>query len=140
MSKIEQELASFPSTSITARVISVLGSVVPGAPALPSYSTVDEAAAAVLGGVPPDVIARAHELLADPRIDQALFAARTIDTSDTGLTIVSGVRSAVSLFFGKGGRSERLMIDATHLKAHRTAASLFKKGLFPDVSDAPKAA
>ena len=30
----------------------------------------------------------------------------------------------------KGGRSERLMIDATHLKAHRTAASLLKKGLF----------
>ncbi len=31
-----------------------------------------------------------------------------------------------------------LMIDATHLKAHRTAASLLKKGLFPGVSDAPK--
>lgn len=30
------------------------------------------------------------------------------------------------------------MIDATHLKAHRTASSLFKKGLFPDISDAPK--
>ena len=28
-----------------------------------------------------------------------------------------------------------LMIDATHLKAHRTAASLRKKGLLPDVSD-----
>jgi transposase len=41
---------------------------------------------------------------------------------------------------GKGGRSERLMIDATHLKAHRTAASLLKKGLFPDVSGAPRAA
>ena len=40
----------------------------------------------------------------------------------------------------KGGRCERLMIDATHLKAHRTAASLLKKGLFPDVSDAPRAA
>ena len=40
----------------------------------------------------------------------------------------------------KGAKSERLMIDATHLKAHRTAASLFKKGLFSDVSDAPKAA
>lgn len=39
----------------------------------------------------------------------------------------------------KGPRPERLMIDATHLKAHRTAASLLKKGLFPDVSDAPKA-
>ena len=39
-----------------------------------------------------------------------------------------------------GPRPERLMIDATHLKAHRTAASLLKKGLFPDVSGAPKAA
>ena len=33
----------------------------------------------------------------------------------------------------KGGKPDRLMIDATHLKAHRTAASLLKKGLFPDV-------
>ncbi len=33
-----------------------------------------------------------------------------------------------------------LMIDATHLKAHRTAASLLKKGLYPDVSDAAAAA
>ena len=40
----------------------------------------------------------------------------------------------------KGGRAERLMIDATHLKAHRTAASLLKKGLFPDVSGARRAA
>ena len=40
----------------------------------------------------------------------------------------------------KGGKPGTLMIDATHLKAHRTAASLLKKGLFPDVSGAPKAA
>jgi transposase len=38
----------------------------------------------------------------------------------------------------KGSKPEQLMIDATHLKAHRTAASLLKKGLFPDVSDAPR--
>ena len=41
---------------------------------------------------------------------------------------------------GQVGQPERIMIDATHLKAHRTAASLLKKGLFPDVSGAPKAA
>ena len=29
------------------------------------------------------------------------------------------------------GPPERLMIDSTHLKAHRTAASLLQKGLFP---------
>ena len=36
------------------------------------------------------------------------------------------------------GSDGRLMIDATHLKAHRTAASLLRKGLFPNVSDAQK--
>jgi transposase len=39
----------------------------------------------------------------------------------------------------KGGKPNQLMIDATHLKAHRTAASLLKKGLFPVVSGEPKA-
>lgn len=39
----------------------------------------------------------------------------------------------------KGGKPDQLMIDATHLKAHRTAASLLKKGLYPYVSGAPKA-
>jgi putative transposase len=29
----------------------------------------------------------------------------------------------------KAGKPDQLMIDATHLKAHRTAASLLKKGL-----------
>ncbi|OUJ08230.1 transposase, partial [Acetobacter okinawensis] len=35
---------------------------------------------------------------------------------------------------------KRLMIDATHLKAHRTSASLLKKELFPVISDGQKAA
>ncbi len=41
---------------------------------------------------------------------------------------------------GEGPKPERIMIDATHLKAHRTAASLLKKGLFPAASGAQKAA
>jgi transposase len=40
----------------------------------------------------------------------------------------------------RGSGTEKLMIDATHLKAHRTAASLLKKGLYPDVSDVAEAA
>jgi putative transposase len=38
------------------------------------------------------------------------------------------------------GKPDQVMIDATHLKAHRTAVSLLKKGLFPDVSGAPRVA
>jgi len=37
---------------------------------------------------------------------------------------------------GDGPKPKRTMIDATRLKAHRTAASLLKKGLFPVVSGA----
>ena len=40
---------------------------------------------------------------------------------------------------GRAGEPDAIMIDATHLKAHRTAASLLKGGLFADVSGAPKA-
>lgn len=40
----------------------------------------------------------------------------------------------------EGGPPERLMIDSTHLKAHRTAASLLQRGLFPAASAAPRVA
>lgn len=33
---------------------------------------------------------------------------------------------------------EQLQIDATHLKAHRTASSLLKKGMFPVISGVQK--
>ncbi|MDT0575849.1 transposase [Croceicoccus sp. F390] len=39
---------------------------------------------------------------------------------------------------GKSGQPERIMIDATYLKLHRTATSLSKGGLLPDVPGAPK--
>ena len=40
---------------------------------------------------------------------------------------------------GERGEPEQLTIDATRLKAHRTAASLLKKERFPAVSDAQRA-
>lgn len=40
----------------------------------------------------------------------------------------------------EGGPPERLMIDSTHLKAHRTAASLLKRGFFTAVSGEPRVA
>lgn len=40
----------------------------------------------------------------------------------------------------EGRKPERIMIDATHLKAHRTASSLAQKGAFPVAWDGQKAA
>jgi putative transposase len=41
---------------------------------------------------------------------------------------------------GESKSTDTVMIDRAHLKAHRTAAGLLKKGRFPAVSDGPKAA
>lgn len=54
-----------------------------------------------------------------------------------GLGVFNKIFAALA---AKGGKGDRLMIDATHLKADRTAASLLKKGMFPDVSGLPKVA
>ena len=43
-------------------------------------------------------------------------------------------------FRGAGAQGWQASTAATHLKTHRIAASLLKKGLFPDVSGGPKAA
>lgn len=52
-----------------------------------------------------------------------------------------GIFNKIFLELSRQNKSvEKLMIDATHLKAHRTAASLLKKGLYPDVSDGQKEA
>lgn len=48
-----------------------------------------------------------------------------------------GIFNRIFLELSKSaGNDDKVMIDATHLKAHRTAASLLKKGLFPAASDA----
>ena len=39
----------------------------------------------------------------------------------------------------ESGPPDRVMIDSTHLKAHRTAASLLKRGIDPVSSAARKA-
>jgi putative transposase len=65
---------------------------------------------------------------------------KTIDNRFVRLSRLGEFNKIFAALAGKGGKPERIRIDATHLKAHRTAASLLKKGLFPDVSGAPKAA
>jgi hypothetical protein len=46
----------------------------------------------------------------------------------SGLGVFNRIFAALA---AKAGKPDRLMIDATHLKAHRTAASLLKKGAVP---------
>ena len=45
-----------------------------------------------------------------------------------------------SCLAGKAGDPDTIQIDSTHLKAHRTACSLAKKGMFPATLGGQKAA
>ncbi len=65
---------------------------------------------------------------------------KTIDNRFVRWTRLGVFNKIFSVLAHKGRKPERVMIDATHLNARRTAASRLKKGLFPDVSGAPKAA
>ena len=51
-----------------------------------------------------------------------------------------GVFTRIFEALAAGNKIDRLMIDATHLKAHHTAASLHKKGLLIAASGARKGA
>jgi hypothetical protein len=94
------ELTAFPQSAVTVRVIDALLKVLPDTPAMPPYFSLEAAADALFQGSTPEVVARAHTLANEPPIHLALTVARSIDTGDTGLTIVTGVRSALSAFFG----------------------------------------
>lgn len=52
------------------------------------------------------------------------------------LGVFNNIFSALA---AQGENPDTLMIDATHLKAHRTACSLLKKGMFPAVFNARQA-
>jgi len=106
----------------------------------PSVLICDEAVAALDGTVREQVLA----LLRNVQRETGL----SIVFISHDLAVVRSISHRVLVMYmgrfaelaRKAGKPRRLMIDTTHLKAHRTAASLLKKGLFPDASGARRAA
>jgi hypothetical protein len=97
---LNAELQGFRPTSVTARALDAILKAVPDVPALTPYTSVRDAAERSFGGLPDAIVLRAEQLADHAHIDEALFAAKSIDTGDTGLTIITGLRSAVSMFLG----------------------------------------
>lgn len=64
-------------------------------------------------------------------------ALRSVCASEPAVGVFDCIFVALA---GQAGEPDAIMIDSTHLKARRTAASMLKKGMFPVVSGGPKAA
>lgn len=92
-------LAEFGPDDKTPRLVSAIFSAVPGAPELPHYLGLANAVAA-LGGTPADM-PKATNHLHDPDLADVLWMSGLVDTGDKGYAVVTGLSSALGMFFGK---------------------------------------
>ncbi|MFZ5480591.1 MAG: hypothetical protein ACOZNI_27760 [Myxococcota bacterium] len=107
---VESVLGTFGEDDATVRLIWTVFGAVPGGPQLSFYHTLDEARWLVAPDLDDAAFARAQALLTSRETQQALDVADAIDTGDVGITVLTGVRSAFSFFFGD--RSKALDTDA----------------------------
>ncbi len=98
LDRLEAELALTCGTSPVWRATRAVLGVLPG-DAPPDGESAD---ALLQGESPPtlELLGSLGRTLAASHIDQALFAARSIDTGDTGLTVWTGLRTAFAMFRG----------------------------------------
>lgn len=107
---IESLLAGFHEDDATVRLLWTVFGAVPGGPQLSFYRTLDEARMLVAPDLDDAAFARAQAFAASPAVTRALDVADAIDTGDVGISVFTGVRSALTFFFGD--RSRALDTDA----------------------------
>lgn len=107
---VDSALAAFTEDDATVRLLWSLFGAIPGAPPVSFYTSLDEARMLVFPELDDAGLERARALAAAPAAQSALAVADAIDTGDVGISVFTGVRSALTFFFGD--RSKALDTDA----------------------------
>ncbi|MFO0661140.1 MAG: hypothetical protein U0165_15100 [Polyangiaceae bacterium] len=110
MTQIDSALQSFSADDYSVRLVHALFKVLPMAPTMASYSSLDDAVQQLYPQATPPVFARARELADGAGVKNALWMANLIDTADESIAAYSGLKSAFSFFFGD--RSNALETDS----------------------------
>ena len=118
---IESILAAFSPDDATFKLLVGLLSVIPGAPDVIFYQSIDEARLLVTPDLDDAGLERARKLLSTPEFVNAYKVADAIDTGDVGVTVLTGIRTALTFFFGD--KSKALDTDA-----QQGADAAFKAG------------
>lgn len=100
MNHVDAALAEFNAQDYTVKITHAVFGVLPFAPAMPAYRTLDEAIGVLYPQATPEMRARAHALAGSDEVKSALWAASAVDTGDTGIAVFSGMKSALGFFFG----------------------------------------
>lgn len=102
---VESVLAGFTEDDATVRMLWTVFGVLPGGPQLSFYRTLDEARWLVAPDLDDEGFARAQAFAASPAVTRALDVADAVDTGDVGITVFTGIRSALTFFFGDKSRA-----------------------------------
>lgn len=107
MSAINNALREFKPDDTTVRMLETIYGVIPGGPDFPHYFSL-HATCQTLGASKPQIKA-AQKIAGHDNLTDILWMSRLLDTGDRGYMVVTGVKSAFKLFFGK--RDEALETD-----------------------------
>lgn len=97
---VESLLARFSPDNTTVKLVTTLLGAIPGTPEFLFYSSMEEAQFLVAPDLDEEGMARAKALLSSPEFLSALKVADALDTSDIGISVFTGLRSAFNFFFG----------------------------------------
>jgi hypothetical protein len=101
MNHVDAALQQFKSDDYTVRLCNAILGVLPFAPEMPSYVTLEGAAQALYPAGGGQVSRRADELASGEGATSALWVANAIDMGDQGIAVLSGLKSALGFFFGE---------------------------------------
>lgn len=104
------QLGAWAETDITPRLVWTIFECIPGAPAVSTYRSLEEARMLCAPELDDAGFARALTLAASPEIVRALQVADAVDKGDVGISVFTGLRSALTWFFGD--RAKALDTDA----------------------------
>ena len=104
-SSVDAILGRYSESDLTVKLLWALFDSIPGAPPQSLYMSLAEAQMLVAPDLDEAAVARAAAWAESPEAKRILNITDALDTGDAGITVLSGIRSALGLFFGQGAKA-----------------------------------
>lgn len=104
-STVDEVLGRYAESDLTVKLLWALFDAIPGAPPQSLYMSLGEAQMLIAPDLDEAALARAQAWAAGPEAKRILNITDALDTGDAGITVLSGLRSALGLFFGQGAKA-----------------------------------